>query len=40
MKAAVVYEDKQGSMIDYPDDDYVEIRWYDASSEFTTDTFN
>lgn len=27
-------------MIDYPNDDYVEIRWYDASSEFTGEAFN
>ena len=40
MAPTVVHEDEQGSMIDYPDDDYVEIRWYDASSEFTADTFN
>ena len=40
MAPTVVYEDDQGSMIEYPDDDYVEIRWYDASSEFTGDTFN
>ena len=40
MAPTVVYEDEQGSMIDYPKDDYVEIRWYDASSEFTGDTFN
>ena len=40
MTGIIVYEDEQGSMIDYPDDDYVEIRWYDASSNFTTDTFN
>ncbi len=36
----VVHEDAYGSLIDYSDDDYLEIRWYDASSRFTGDTFN
>ena len=40
MAATVVYEDRMGAMIDYPDDDYVEIRWYDATSSFTSDSFN
>ena len=40
MNPSVVYEDEQGSMIDYPDDDYVEIRWYDATSQFNRDSFN
>jgi hypothetical protein len=40
MTPTVVHEDQQGSIIDYPDDDYIEIRWYDASRDFTGDTFN
>lgn len=40
MAPTIVYEDDQGSIIDYLDDDYLEIRWYDASSQFTGDTFN
>lgn len=40
MTPTVVHEDIQGSMIDYPDDHYLEIRYYDASSDFTGDTFN
>ena len=40
MKPSVVHEDDHGSMIDYPDDDYLEVRWYDASSALTTDTFS
>jgi hypothetical protein len=40
MTPTVVYEDDQGPIIDYRDDDYLEIRWYDASSQFTADTFN
>lgn len=40
MNATVVFEDHQGSLIDYPDDDYVEVRWYDGSSELTGQTFN
>ena len=40
MTPTVVFEDRQGSLIDYPDDDYLEIRWYDASSELTGQSFN
>ena len=40
MKAHIVHEDTYGSLIDYPDDDYLEIRWYDATSAFTGDRFN
>ena len=40
MAPTVVYESDQGSMIDYPDNDYLEIRYYEASSDFTGDTFN
>lgn len=40
MKPTVVHEDDYGSMIDYPDDDYLEVRWYDGSSALTTETFS
>ena len=40
MTGIVMYEDEFGAMIDYPDDDYVEIRWYDASAGFDRDSFN
>ena len=40
MQAHIVHEDRNGSLIDYPDDDYLEVRWYDASSALTGQTFN
>jgi len=40
MQAQIVHEDVYGSLIDYPADDYLEVRWYDASSAFTGDGFN
>lgn len=40
MKPSVLHEDSYGSLIDHPDEDYLEIRWYDASSSLTGDTFN
>lgn len=40
MQPHIVHEDTYGSLIDYPDDDYFEVRWYDASSAFTGDSFN
>jgi hypothetical protein len=36
----ILHEDAYGSLIDYPDDDYIEVRWYDASVGFTGETFN
>jgi hypothetical protein len=36
----IVHEDAYGSLIDYPDDGYIEVRWYDASAGFTGDSFN
>lgn len=39
MTATVVYEDEWGAMIDYPDDDYVEIRWYDATARMDKEMF-
>lgn len=40
MNAQIIHEDIYGSLIDYPDDDYLESRWYDGSSALTTQTFN
>lgn len=40
MQPHIIHEDTYGSLIDYPDDDYFEVRWYDASSAFTGDSFN
>ena len=40
MTAHLIHEDHYGSVIDYPDDDYLETRWYDGSSALTTATFN
>lgn len=40
MKPTVVHEDDYGSMIDYPEDDYLEVRWYDGSSTLTTETLS
>ncbi|MEM8905784.1 MAG: hypothetical protein AAGA17_11140 [Actinomycetota bacterium] len=40
MHAHLVHEDVYGSIIDHPDDDYLEVRWYDASLSFTGETFN
>ncbi len=40
MTAHLVHEDRYGSVIDYPDDDYLESRWYDGSAAFTTQSFN
>ncbi|MEM9563323.1 MAG: hypothetical protein AAGA93_11930 [Actinomycetota bacterium] len=40
MTAHLVHEDIYGSVIDYPDDGYLESRWYDGSSAFTTESFN
>ncbi len=40
MQPHIVHEDTYGSLIDYPEDDYFEVRWYDASSAFTGDSFN
>lgn len=40
MNAHLLHEDRYGSVIDYPDDGYLETRWYDGSSAFTGATFN
>ncbi|MGI9616051.1 MAG: hypothetical protein ACR2QO_24270 [Acidimicrobiales bacterium] len=40
MKPQLVHEDTYGSVIDYPDDGYLETRWYDGSSALATQSFN
>ena len=40
MASSIVYEDRWGEVIDRPDADYIEIRWYDATSDLDSDTFN
>ncbi|MGI9612725.1 MAG: hypothetical protein ACR2QO_07460 [Acidimicrobiales bacterium] len=40
MTAHLIHEDIYGSVIDYPDDGYLETRWYDGSSSFTSQSFN
>lgn len=40
MTAHLVHEDRYGSVIDYPEDGYLETRWYDGSSAFTSQSFN
>jgi hypothetical protein len=40
MSATILYEDTFGAVIDYPDDDYLEIRWYDATESLDGDAFN
>jgi hypothetical protein len=39
MKAHIVYEDRWGAIIDYPDTDLLEIRWYDTTSAMSADDF-
>lgn len=40
MTDTTLYVDKWGEIIDRADAAYVEIRWYDATSEMTVDEFN
>ena len=40
MSATVVYNDDYGSVIDWADDDFVEIRWYDTTTEMSAEQFN
>jgi hypothetical protein len=39
MDAQIVYDDVWGSIIDHPQADYIEIRWYDTTSAMTADDF-
>lgn len=40
MSATQLFEDRWGAIIDRPDDDHLEIRWFDATADFTTEEFN
>jgi hypothetical protein len=40
LTATIVHNDKYGALIDWANEDYVEIRWHDATSELTRDEFN
>jgi len=39
MDAQIVYEDKWGSIIDHPQANFIEIRWYDTTSAMSADEF-
>ena len=36
----VLYSDRWGDILDRPDDDCVEIRWFDTTADMTGDEFN
>ena len=40
MAASIVYSDKWGDIVDRPDDDLVEIRWFDTTAAMDGDDFN
>lgn len=40
MVASVVLADAYGSVIDWADDDFIELRWYDTTKGLTTAAFN
>jgi hypothetical protein len=40
MNATVVYNDTFGSVIDWADEDFVEIRWYDTTRHLSAAQFN
>ena len=39
MASSVIYEDQFGEVIDRPERGLIEIRWFDATRNFTTATF-
>lgn len=39
MIGSVIYSDQWGEIIDRPDNDYTEIRWFDSTSEMTSDEY-
>lgn len=39
MAAVHVYEDTWGEVIDHPEADFLEIRWYDSTSAMSKDEF-
>lgn len=40
MIPTIVHEDHWGSIIDHPDRDTLELRWFDSTAAFTGETFN
>lgn len=40
LASKIVWEDAWGEVIDRPETDVIEIRWYDTTSELDRDTFN
>ena len=38
--STILWEDKYGEVIDRPGQGFVEIRWYDTTSELSSDAFN
>lgn len=40
MGSEIVWEDKWGEVIDRPDRDYIEIRWFDTTRDLDGETFN
>jgi hypothetical protein len=38
--ATILHEDEWGSILDRPDDDYLELRWYDATVDMEAEAFN
>lgn len=40
MTSTIVHEDRWGEVIDRPDADLIEIRWFDTTRHLTSDAFN
>ncbi len=40
MASTIVLEDRWGEVIDRPDSDLIEIRWFDTTRDFDSGTFN
>lgn len=40
MGSQIIWEDAWGEVIDRPEQDIIEIRWFDTTSDFDSDTFN
>jgi hypothetical protein len=40
VSSKIIYEDEWGEVIDRPDRDYIEIRWYDTTRDLDREAFN
>jgi hypothetical protein len=40
MTTTVVHNDRYGAVIDWAEENYIEIRWYDATAEMSGEDFN